>query len=437
MHVALLTEYFVPQAPGGAEWSTLALAEQLTVRGVKTTIITADLADPAQAAPTGEFDAAMRQKNIEVARFKFPRKMHGAPKVFASYIFGNPVTEWYFAQNIRRLIRRMDFDLLHVQGIDMLTPAWRAARQRRVPVMATIRDYRALCPIATCLHREDRPPAYCDRKQFRRCIKRYLLIYDLQLSRAAKLRYRLRRELEWSAHQRQALALRDIDATVFVSDAVRRIYAAAGYAGRQPLVIHNLPPDSSAGTSPDELRRCFNLDGPMLLYVGRWSVGKGARELTEAWPLIADVCPQARLIVAGYREAPENPQPSERVLFAGPLEHADVLGLMRLSAVVLLPSRWPEPYSRVALEAMAAAKPLVVTDSGGNPELVRNGVTGFVVPRRDPESFAVAVNELLARPDQAREMGRAGQARLRDELNAERQLDELIEAYQRLSGKAM
>ena len=101
MRAALLLEYFPPQAPGGAEWSALALAEALAARGVEPSIVTFDLADDASRAETAALDERLRQAGVQVRRLPFARKMHGAPQTFPSYVFGNPLAE-------RRLARRID-----------------------------------------------------------------------------------------------------------------------------------------------------------------------------------------------------------------------------------------------------------------------------------------------------------------------------------------
>ncbi len=429
MHVALLQDYFLPHAPGGAEWSTLALARQLTRRGVRATIITTDLAGEDTRAETGRVDGMLAMEGITITRVPFEKKMSGPPQAFASYVYGNVWTE---ARLTRRLLA-LDLrpDLFHVQNFGMLVPGYRAARLCGIPVVATIRDYRGVCPVAICLHRDDLPPARCTHAEFRACADEYLRRYSPDLPWGRRLRYRGRRELEWWTRSRQQRVLRDLDATVFVSAATRAIYAAAGLAGRNPIVIHNQPPEEEPATDVRVMRERFGPDGPLVLFIGRWSLGKGAEEMSRAWPAIHQAYPRARLVIVGRRESFVWPQPADGVVHAGSLSHADTLGLIAAADVVALPSRWPEPYSRVALEAMAAGKPLVATRAGGNPELVQDNVNGFVVARHDPAAFAEAVKRLLADADLARRMGEAGRQRLHVELDGEKQLNMLVALYER------
>lgn len=433
MHVAMLQEYSVPFAPGGAEWSTLALARELNKRGVGVTLVSLDLADREKAGRQKDFDEQLRSEGIGVTRIGFPLKMKGPPQVFASYVFGNRLTEWRLTRKLLQL--ELKADLWHVQGLGMVMPVWRAVQQRKLPWLATLRDYRAMCPLATCLQEKRLPPIACSERMYRDCAREYLRLYDQDLGAKARWYYFLRRDWEWQTHRRQIKALGEADAIVFVSEAVRKIYRAGGLEGRNPVVVHNLPAPLGEAAAPDEMRSRFKLNGPILLFVGRWSVGKGAKEMAEAWSSIYQAHPEAHLVIVGRRESKAEPFPPENVVFTGQLDHAEVMGLMQAAYAVLLPSRWPEPYSRVALEAMAAGKPIVATVAGGNEELVRDEETGFLTPGHDPPAYALRVNNLLDNPEMAQRFGQNGRERLEAELAAGPQLDKLCDLYQEILDK--
>jgi glycosyltransferase involved in cell wall biosynthesis len=430
MHVALLQEYFVPNAPGGAEFSALVLARELAARGLRVTVITLDLADGGTRAEAAELDAELARQGVRVRRLPFPRRMKGAPQVFPSYIFGNRLTEAWLGRALGRVLRRIAPDLVHVQGVAMLAPARRVCRALHLPVAFTVRDYRVMCPAGVCLHRHENPPGHLDREAFTACARDYLETYAPDMPRGARWRYWARRRLEWSARNRQAAAFADLDAAVYVSDAVRRIFEAGGLTARRNVVVHNLPaPAGQAATPATELRRRFDLRGGLVLFVGRWSLGKGAEEMAAAWRRVGATQPQAKLIVVGRRET-DIDLPPDSVVFTGPLPHADVVGLMNLAAVFALPSRWPEPYARTALEAMAAGKPIVAMAAGGNPELVVDGKTGYLVPRGDVDALAGRLDRLLGDPALARKLGAAGRKKL--STPDAQPLDRLLELYETL-----
>jgi glycosyltransferase involved in cell wall biosynthesis len=83
----------------------------------------------------------------------------------------------------------------------------------------------------------------------------------------------------------------------------------------------------------------------------------------------------------------------------------------------------------VLLEAMRLGRPVVATAVGGTPEAVEHGVTGLLVPRRDPEALAKALIELLLDPKRRERMGRAAAERARTAFDEERLVGALLEAY--------
>ena len=78
---------------------------------------------------------------------------------------------------------------------------------------------------------------------------------------------------------------------------------------------------------------------------------------------------------------------------------------------VCCPSRWPEPLGTVNVEAMAAGKPVVASRVGGIPEVVEDGITGFLVPPVDRKALTSALSRLLNDEDLRRRMGGAARRR--------------------------
>lgn len=93
--------------------------------------------------------------------------------------------------------------------------------------------------------------------------------------------------------------------------------------------------------------------------------------------------------------------------------------------ICVVPSLWDEPFGIVALEAMAAARPVVVTRVGGLQNIVRDGVTGYVIDRRDDLTMADRLETLIANPELRWQMGCAG----REEVFAKYRWDDIVERY--------
>lgn len=154
-------------------------------------------------------------------------------------------------------------------------------------------------------------------------------------------------------------------------------------------------------------------DEPRAVFVGALEPAKSVDVLIEAWRIVAQRVPGARLSLAGdgsRREALERQATlaglGDSVRFEGAVSRNDVRDLLDRSRVLVLPSR-SEGLGRVILEAFARARPAVATRVGGIPELVIEGETGLLVSPENPEALAKALAELLCAPETTAAMGRA------------------------------
>jgi glycosyltransferase involved in cell wall biosynthesis len=119
-----------------------------------------------------------------------------------------------------------------------------------------------------------------------------------------------------------------------------------------------------------------------------------------------------------------------RVRFLG--VRTDVPEVLRAANIFVLTSL-SEAASLTLMEAMATGLPVVVTNVGGNPELVRDGVEGHLVPRGDAGATAAAILRLLDDPAGAAAMGAAGRARAEERYRLDRTIDAYMDLYQRLT----
>ena len=153
----------------------------------------------------------------------------------------------------------------------------------------------------------------------------------------------------------------------------------------------------------------------------------------EAARLITKDAPEIRFRIVG--EGALRDELADRVTsmgLAGVVELTGVrddIGALLAEIDVSVLTSLKEGCSNVVLESMAAGCPLVVTDIGGNSELVEDGVTGYLVPPGDAEGIARRVLELLRDPGLRREMGEAGRARVRSRFTAGRMVDDTVAFY--------
>jgi len=119
----------------------------------------------------------------------------------------------------------------------------------------------------------------------------------------------------------------------------------------------------------------------------------------------------------------------ERVRFTGWLDPDSLAQELADASVVVMPSRWPEPFGLVGIEALAAGRPVIASATGGILDWLQDGVTGLSVRPGDPLDLARALNELLADPERQRTMGAAGRKMVAARFSPERHLAGLLEAY--------
>ena len=121
----------------------------------------------------------------------------------------------------------------------------------------------------------------------------------------------------------------------------------------------------------------------------------------------------------------------ELIWFAG--ERHDVADLMQTLDLFVLPSI-NEGISNTILEAMATALPVVATEVGGNPELVIDGLTGYLVPKQDPAAMADAFKRYLDKPELLAIHGQAGRARCVSTFSLNRMISDYVSIYDNLLG---
>jgi glycosyltransferase involved in cell wall biosynthesis len=110
----------------------------------------------------------------------------------------------------------------------------------------------------------------------------------------------------------------------------------------------------------------------------------------------------------------------------------DVGTVLAAADVAAIPSIYEDPFPQAALEAAAHGVPLVVTRSGGLPEIVRDGVTGWIVPRGDAEALAAALRRVADDPDGARRAAVAAAADVSARFETARMIAALEALYERL-----
>jgi glycosyltransferase involved in cell wall biosynthesis len=223
---------------------------------------------------------------------------------------------------------------------------------------------------------------------------------------------------------------------LFNSQAVRdHVIGVERIDASRTVVIANGVPDPFPGVGDSTGPRIAWLEqraGPTAICVASLRSKKGHVHLFEAFRRVRKRVPAARLLLVGEgplagaleREA-AGPDLGGAVYFAG--YRADVAALLSRCDIFVL-SSLEEGMPNALLEAMAAGIPSVVTDVGGNAEVVEDGITGYLVPASDPEALAGRLTDLLLDADLRRGQGEAARQRFESRFT----LDRMTSAYHAL-----
>lgn len=246
----------------------------------------------------------------------------------------------------------------------------------------------------------------------------------------------------------QRLVCRWADAVLVNAEAIKVRLVGEGYdPGRITVISNGISLSRPEGRSAEGgLRRELGLppEAPLVAVLSRLNHLKGIEYFLEAAARVATRFPEVRFAIVGDGRTicdgliVESPYKREleahavrlglggRVVFTG--FRLDVPELLAEVAVSVLPSL-SEGLSNAVLESMAAGVPVVATAVGGNPEAVQDGVSGVLVPPRDPLALARAICALLEDRQMAARLGQAGRQRVVERFSAERMVRETERFY--------
>lgn len=230
-----------------------------------------------------------------------------------------------------------------------------------------------------------------------------------------------------------------VDYYIAVSEAnAHYLIDEKGLPARKIHIIHNgcnLRKYDPNRPAPKGIKQAlgFAEDDPILLVLGRLEPQKGHRVLLEAFPRVLREFPSARLVCVGegglrkeLLELTEDLRLGRSVRFVGFQSNiADWLAMCNIS---VLPSFF-EGLPLVAIESLAAQRPMVATAVDGTTEVVMNEKTGLTVPPGDPQKLADAILRLLRQPKFGSCLARAGRDWVLEHFNQEQQVRKTQDLY--------
>lgn len=204
------------------------------------------------------------------------------------------------------------------------------------------------------------------------------------------------------------------------------------------------------GDSDNAIRREFSipLSSPLVMMLSRLNPQKGVDDFIKAAALVVQKHPAARFMIVGEKIADggngmitkdqayhdqlqqlvDDHGLQDSLIFAG--HRDDIPALLSEANVSVLPSH-NEGLSNTLIESLAAGAPIVTTRVGGNPEVVKDGENGLLVPVQDAPAVAEAICRLLEDAELSASMMRANRQRARDVFSIDRMVQDTDDFYHR------
>jgi glycosyltransferase involved in cell wall biosynthesis len=185
----------------------------------------------------------------------------------------------------------------------------------------------------------------------------------------------------------------------------------------------------------DEAKVCSVARVPYVLYVGRLGYRKGLFNLVASAKYICEKLPEAYFILIGRGPLEAKLKHLVRMMnldnnfsFLGFVSEKELLRYYQNAAIFILPSDY-EGLPTTLLEAMACGLPVIATHVDGVPEVITDGINGFLVPKKDPKSIANAALKLLANTELRNKIGNNASERIKENNNWDIVCERVLNCY--------
>ncbi|WP_418548050.1 glycosyltransferase family 4 protein [Ruminococcus bromii] len=408
MKILLVNKYHYVK--GGSETYYFGLAKLLEEHGNEV-IYFAMQDEKNYACPQSEYFS----KNVD-----FNKSMSAVQKLSAGF---HALYSFDAKKKIEKLIKDEKPDIVHINLVHrhITLSILNAIQKFNIPVVLTAHDLNCVCPTHTML---------CDGKVCDRCVREHSYkpaIEQKCVKNSAMQTYLA--VIEAKNYERMHMYDK-IDFYICPSDFYRRQFVES-HITKNPIVhwVNFLP----SGT---QYHLCKDIDD-YFLFFGRLSVEKGLMSLVKAYHkgnfenklyLVGDG-PLRKDLETYVKEN----NLTDKVIFTGFQSGGELKKYVEHAKCVILPSEWYEngPYS--ILEAIAVGKPAIVSNYGGLPEIVDDGITGFICEPNNPDSLCECLKKMNSlSDDEYSRMSESALKKAKDSCDCEAYYNKLMKCYKEL-----
>jgi len=322
-------------------------------------------------------------------------------------------------EKIEALMRKVKPNIAHLHNIaHQISPSvLHSLKKFDLPVIQTLHDYKLICPTYRMVV-EGRICERCKGHQYYQAV--------LQRCNKGSFSFSLLNCVEMYIHKFSGIYEKNVDLFIAPSSFLHNKIIEFGVNGKKVVHIPNFI--DAEGYSPK-----YNGEN-YLVYFGKVSAEKGLFTLVQAMRNIKT----SKLLIVGEGELKKDLEKYilqkniVNVKFLGHIKGDRLKTTIRNSLFAVLPSEWYEncPYS--ILEAFALGKPVIGSDIGGIPELIKDGVDGLLFAPGNSEELSEKIAYLISRPRLREQMGRDARKKVEEKYNPELYYQKVMGVYQKL-----
>lgn len=227
---------------------------------------------------------------------------------------------------------------------------------------------------------------------------------------------------------------------VIVHSQVEGDYLVEKGIGREKIFRwpHGIEPGELTGGNGERFRKKYNLNGPIIFQISVQAHDKGSPYLVEAMKLLWKKGVKAGLVLAGavtedFRRYIKTwtEEVKKRCLVLGGISEEEKKDLLAAGDIMVMASR-TDSFGIVYLESWFYGKPVIGARAGGVPEVIRDGIDGYLVPFGDARQLSECIFRLMEREDLRKQLGEAGRAKVLKDYTWEKVYQEMRKLYQEL-----
>ena len=361
MRILMVNKYLYPKA--GAETYMLELSRSLIKAGHEVAFFGMNHPELTKLGPTC---------TVEEVYFGGDQTLLKRIKQVSRAVHQNITIRRKF----KNFCKQFKADLIHAHNVYNQIPA-SLFKGCKLPILMTAHDYKPVCPSYN-LYSKGSNCTKCLKGSFLSCIKNKCVQNSLfSSSLAAVSSY---------AHKKLGTYTKSINHYVAPSSFMKSMLVKGGIPSDKVSIIHNF---TTVGYT-------LNEPGQNLLYAGRICKEKGVDTLINAYEKLPQ--PRPKLIICGTGPLKIELQKvsEEKALnieWKGYVSPERVKEEMKYAAAVVVPSKWNENCSMTIMESLNHGRPVIASDAGGNPELIKNGYNGYVFKAGDVDSLVSSLHE--------------------------------------------